>query len=153
MNGFILAPVMLLHIMDLGMAVVAGRDTVIGPGFGDLLELEPAIVSACLGKAGLKKTAPTAAAEVIRPVRIHVDEIFFTDHRFDDKSKVFGDRIPQRFSHQLAGVLYRKLDLEIPVPVRIDLQFSLPNPLGVIFDDAFDLEIMVDFESVQSDPD
>jgi hypothetical protein len=43
--------------------------------------------------------------------------------------------------------------LKILVPVGIDFEFSLPDPLGIILNDAFDFKLMLDVEFFQSGPD
>jgi hypothetical protein len=128
--------------VDLGVAVVAGGDTVVGAGVVDLLELQSAVLTPGIGKSGLQKPAAAAAAEIVGPVRCHIDEILFPDTGLHHESQVLGNRVAQGFAHQLTGVLDGKFDLQIPVPVAADLQFSLANPTGVILDDALDLEIV-----------
>ena len=99
------------------------------------------------------ESAAAAAAEIVGPVGVHVDEIFFSHHGFDHKPQVFGHRVAEGFAHQLAGVLNRKFDFAVLVPVGIDLQLAFPDPLGIILNDALDFEIVVDFEFLQSGPD
>ncbi len=52
----------------------------------DLIIFEFSIFQALFFKPGLEESAAAAAAEIIGPVGLHVDEIFFTHHRSDDKS-------------------------------------------------------------------
>jgi hypothetical protein len=84
---------------------------------------------------------------------VHFDKIFFTHHRFHRVSEIFGHRIPKSFANQLAGVLYRKFDLQIFVPIGIDLQLSFPDPLGIKLNDTLNLEVVLNLEFFQSDPD
>ena len=74
-------------------------------------------------------------------------------HRFDHVAQIFGHGIAETLAHQLAGVLDRELDLEVLVPVGVDLELALANHLGVQLDDALDLEFVGDVELFQSDPD
>jgi len=53
----------------------------------------------------------------------------------------------------LAGVLDRELDLEVLVPVGVDLELALANPLGIEMDDADNFELVGDVELFQSGPD
>jgi hypothetical protein len=84
---------------------------------------------------------------------VHVDEIFFTHNRFHGISQIFGHRIPKALSNQLAGILNRKFNFQVLVPVGIDLQLSFPDPLGIKLDDTLDLKVVLNFEFFQSDPD
>ena len=101
----------------------------------------------------MEKSAAAPAAVVVRPIRLHIDKILFTHHRFHGISQIFGHRVPKGFTNQLAGVLNRKFDLKILVPVGIDFEFSLSDPLGIILNDAPDLKIVIDVEFFQSGPD
>ncbi len=101
----------------------------------------------------MQETTAPAAAEVVGPVGVHVDEILLAHHGFDHKAHIFGNGITQGFTYQLTGILKRELDLQIFVPVGIDLEFTLPNPLGIILNDASGLKIMLNVEFVQPDPD
>jgi len=71
------------QVVDLGVAVVAGRDGVRRPGGQDLVGLKLAVFSPFVGKAGLQETAAAAAAEIVGAVGVHIDEIFFTHHSLD----------------------------------------------------------------------
>ena len=135
------------------MAVVARCQAVISPGFLDLVKLTFAIISPRFGKSGLQKTTATAATVIIRPVGIHINKIFFTHHRFHNKAHVFRYRIAEALAYQLAWILYCELYLQILVPVGIYFQLSFPNPLGIVLYDTFALKIVLNFESLQSDPD
>ena len=145
--------VMIPDVVDLGVAVVAGGDAVVGAGLLHLFELEPPVGPPFFRVAGLQKPASATAAKVVGAVGLHVDEVFFTHGGFDHVAKIFSNRIAQGLSHELARVLDREGDPALPVPGRIDFQTALPDPTRVIFDDAFYLEVMVDLEFVQSDPD
>jgi hypothetical protein len=112
---------MLLEIMDLGMAVVAGSDTIGRAGLIDLFKFALAIITARLRKTGLQKSAAAAAAVIVGAVGGHIDIILFTHNGPDNKSQIFSHRITQRFADELTGVLDRKFDPQFFVPVRIDL--------------------------------
>lgn len=135
------------------MAVVARCQTVISSGFHDLFKFTLAVITPGLGKSGLQESATAAATVIVRPVGIHINKIFLAHHRFYNIPHVFCHRITEALSNQLAWILYRKLYLQILVPVGIHLQFSFPNPLGIILNDAFALKVMFNIESLQSDPD
>jgi len=107
--------------MNLGVAVVAGGDGVVGLGCQDLVGLEIAISTPFVRKTGLQEPAAAAAAEIVGTVGVHVDEILFTDHLFDHETQVFGHGVAEGFAHQLARVLDGELDLAVLVPVGIDL--------------------------------
>jgi len=153
MDRVVFATKMLPDIMNLGMAVVAGRDAIMGTGCHDLFEFQPAVRTSGFGKAGLQETAAAPTAIVVGPVGKHVDEILFSHNGFDNKPQVLRHRITKAFSNQLAGVLNCELDFQVLVPVGIDLQFSFPYPLGITLNNAFDFKIMRNIEFFQSRPD
>jgi hypothetical protein len=41
----------------------------------------------------------------------------------------------------------------MPVPVRGEFEFSFADPLGIVFNDAFDIILVRDVEFFQPDPD
>ncbi len=137
----------------LGMTVVTGGYAVIRTDTVNLLKFHFTVVPACFGKPRLQETAPAATTKIVGPVGLHINKILFTNHGRHHKPELFGNRIPQRFSDQLAGVLHGKLHLQIPIPVGVDLQFALPDPLRVVFDDTFDFKFVLNLELIQSDPD
>jgi hypothetical protein len=139
--------------MYLGMAVMAWGNTVCRARGQDLFSFQATILSTSILITGLEKTAAAAAAVVIGSVRGHVDEVFFTHHGFDHKPEVFGHRVAEGFAHQLAGVLNREFDFQVFVPVGINLEFSFPDPLGIILNDAFDFKIIGNLELLRSEPD
>jgi len=136
--------------MNLGMAVVAAGDTVIRAGLLDLLILQPAELQPLFFHAGLQKTAAAAAAIIVGPVGDHIDKIFFSDDRFDHESQVFGDGFPKSLAHDLTGVLYRKFNLKVLVPIGIDLESSFPDPLGIVLINILDDKVVLDVEFFQS---
>ena len=153
MNGLPGVIQLVAQIMDLGVAVVAGGDGVICFGGQDLVGLELAVGPALIRETGLQEAAAAAAAEVIGAVGVHVDKVLLTDHCLDHEAQVFGDRVAEGFAHQLAGILNGELDLALLVPRGTGLQLALADPLGIVLNDAFNFEVVVELEFIQSEPD
>jgi hypothetical protein len=145
--------VIFFEVVYLSMAVMARCQTVVCPGLHDLFELSLPVISPGLGKPGLKVTPAAPATVVVGSVGMHVHEILFTHHRFDDIPHVFGHCIPETFSNQLARVLNREFDFQILVPLGIHFQLSFSDPLGIILNDTLAFKLMIDIEPLQSDPD
>jgi hypothetical protein len=103
--------------MNLGMAVVAGSDAILCACCQNLLRFNLAVIPAFFLKTGLQETAPAAAAEIVGSIRRHVDEVFFTHHRFYNITEVFSYRVAKGFSYQLTGILNGKFNLPVLVPV------------------------------------
>ncbi len=143
----------LAQIVNLGVAVVAGCDTIAGPCGHNLLRLQTTVILPLFRKTRLQETAAAAATKIVRPVGVHVDEVLFPDHRFDHVPQVFGHGVAEGLAHQLAGVLDRKLGPDLLVPVGIDLKLALAEPLGIQLDDALDFKVVFDLEFFESDPD
>jgi hypothetical protein len=141
---------MLAELVDLRVAIVAGRNAVIGSGRLDLFILQSSVFQAGVLVTGLQEAPAAAAAKIIGAVRLHVDEIFLADDGLDDESQIFGNRIAEALANDLTRVLYGKFDFKILVPIGVDLELALADPLGVIFVNAFDLEVMRDVELFQS---
>ena len=150
MHDGIIAAVMLTELMNLGMAIMAAGNTVGRAGFLYLFILQPAEFQTLFFHAGLEETAAAAAAIIVGPVGDHIDKIFFSDDRFDHESQVFGNRFPKSLAHDLTGVLYRKFNLEVLVPVGIDLELSFPDPFCIVFINVLDDKLMLDVEFFQS---
>jgi hypothetical protein len=153
MHGFVPALEVLLEIMNLRVTIVTGGNAIVGIRLLDLFIFETAIIAPRLGETRLQKTAAPAAAVIVGAVRGHVDEVFLPDNGLDHKTEILGNGVSQGLSDQLAGILNRKLDVQILIPVRADLEFALAYPLGIIFNNAFDFKLVFDVEFVQSDPD
>jgi hypothetical protein len=102
------------------MAIMAAGDTVSRAGFLYLFVLQPAEFQTLFFHTGLEKTAAAAAAIVVGPVGDHIDKIFFADDRFDHVSQVFRNRFPKRLAHDLTGVLYRKFNFKVLVPIGVN---------------------------------
>ena len=139
--------------MNLGVTVVASGNAVGCACCLDLLVLEASVIQTFLLVTGLQKTTTAAATIIIGTIRGHVDKIFFPDHGFDDKSEIFGNGVPIAFSDDLAGILDSELDLQVFVPVRVDLEFAFPDPFCIVLINIFDFKVMFDVEFFQSGPD
>jgi len=148
-NG-VTAAEMLAQFMNLGMAVVTPGDTIVGACCLDLLVFQFPVFQPFFLKARLQESAATTAAIIVGPVGLHINEILFTHHGLDDIAQIFRNRIAKCFTNDLAGILNGKLYFQIFVPVGINLQFSLPDPFGVIFINVFDDKIMLEIEFFQS---
>ncbi len=153
MNHRVVAAVMLAQFMDLSMTIVAAGDAVIGSGGFDLLVFDHAKLETLLLEARLEESAAAAAAKVVGAVGLHVDEILFTYDGFDHIAQIFGDGIAVAFPNDLTRVLYREFDLQVLVPVGIDLQFAFTNPFGIVLIDVLNFEVVFDVEFFQSGPD
>ena len=149
----IAAAVVLAELVDLGVAVVASGDAVVGAGGLDLLVLQTAVFQTLLLESALEKTAAPAAAEVVGAVGSHVDEVLFAHDGFDHETQILGDGVAVAFAHDLTGVLNGEFELQVLVPVAGDLESALSDPLGVVFVDVLDLEVVVEVEFLQSGPD
>ena len=153
MDNGIVATVVLAQFMNLGMAVVATGNTIIGTCFLDLLVFKFSVFQAFCLISRLQKSAAAAAAVIVGSIGLHVDKVFFTDNGFDNKAQVFGYGVSVAFANDLAGVLYGKLDFKILVPVGIDFESSFPDPFGIIFVNIFYFKIVLKVEFFQSGPD
>jgi hypothetical protein len=101
----------------------------------------------------LQETAAAAAAVVVGHVGGHVNKVFFPNHGFDHKTKILGAFITEAFADDVAGILDGELDLEVFVPVGVNLEFPLPDPFGVPAIDADDVNLVRQFEFLLSEPD
>ena len=150
MHHTVLRAIVFAQFVNLGVAVVAAGDAVVGAGGLDLLVFKPAVFQTLLLESGLQKTAAAAAAVIVGSVGLHVDKIFFPYNRLDHKTQVFCDGIAVTFTNDLARILNGEFDLQVLVPVAVDLEFALADPLGVVFVDVFDDEVVFDVELFQS---
>jgi hypothetical protein len=141
---------MLAEFMNLGMAVMAGGNAVIGTGGLDLLVLNAAVFQTLFLETGLQKAAAAAAAEVVGFIGGHIYKVFFSHNRFDHIPKIVGNGVTVTFADNLTGVLDRKFDFSILVPVGIDFEFALADPLGIVLINAFYFNFMFNVESFQS---
>jgi hypothetical protein len=150
MHNGIVAAVMLTELMNLGMAIMAAGNTVIRTGRFYLLVLQPAELQPLFFHTRLEKSTAAAATVIVGPVGDHINKIFFSDHRFDYVSQVFGNGIAKRLAHDLTGVLDGEFNLEVLVPVGIDLEPSFPDPFGIVFIYVFNDKVVLDVELFQS---
>mgnify|MGYP001126006280 CR=1 FL=1 len=153
MNHPVMPAIVFAQFVNLRVAIVASGNAVSGARGLDLLVLESAVRQALVLVSGLQKPAAAAAAVIIGAVGGHVNKIFFANHGFDNIAEIFGNGITVAFSDNLAGILDRKLDFQVLVPVGVDLQLSFPDPFGIVFVNVFNFKLMVDVEFFQSGPD
>ena len=111
MNNGIIAAIMFAEFMNLGVAVMTARNTIVCAGFLYLFILQTAKFQTLFFETGLEKATAPAAAIIIGSVGLHINKIFFSNDRFDNISQIFGNRIPIRLTHDLTGILDRKFDL------------------------------------------
>jgi hypothetical protein len=150
MNDGVITAVMFTELMDLGMAIMAAGDTVIGAGFLYLFVLQLTEFQTLFFHAGLQEAAAAATAIIVGPVGRHIDKVFFPDDRFDHESQIFGNRFPITLAHDLTGVLHGKFNFQVLVPIGIYLELSLADPFGIVFIDILDDKVMLDVEFFQS---
>jgi hypothetical protein len=99
---------------------------------------------------GLQIPSPAAATVVVGPVGMHFNEVFLPHDGLHNIAQILRHRIPVTLAHDLTRILNRELHLQILVPIRVDLEFSFPDPFGVILVDACNLKIIGDIEFFQS---
>ena len=153
MGGMVFSTIMFMQIMNLCVAVMARRNTVIRSCHHDLIKFSFAVIASGFGKSGLKESSASATAVVVRLVGSHLYKIFRAYNCFNNIPKVLCHRVSQTLANQLAGVLYSKFYFQIFIPVGINFQFSFPDPLGIILNNALALKIVLNVEFFQSDPD
>ena len=105
------------HIMNLGMAVMAACNTIVGASCNDLIVFQLTVIPSCISEPGLEESSPTAAAVIVGFIRCHLDDIFFTNHRFYDETQVICHRISISFADNLAGILDSERYLSLFIPV------------------------------------
>jgi len=135
------------------MTVMARRYAVSSACFLYLLIFHFPITTSRFRIARLEKTASASAAVIVRPVRCHINKVLFADNGFYSISQILCDGISEALSYKLAWILNCKFHLQILIPVRIDLELSFPDPLGIILNDALNFKIIGDVEFFQSGPD
>jgi len=152
-DRMVISLVIFVEVMYLGMTIMTGGYAVFGPGSLDLIEFYLTVLMTRISITGLEVSAAPSATVVIGLVRGHINKIFFAYHRFNHKAKVICNRIAQGFPDYLTGVLDSECYLQVFIPVGVDLELPLPDPLGVKLDNALKLKVMRDIESFQSGPD
>jgi hypothetical protein len=119
------------EIMDLGMAIVTGSDAIIGSGSGNLVKLDLAETASGFRVAALQSAAASTAAVIVGAVGSHIHKVFLSHHPFDHEPQIFSIGVAVGLAHLIAGVLSRKFNLPIFVPVGVDPELSLTDPFGV----------------------
>lgn len=152
MHGVISTLEMFTKIMNLGMTVMTGCNSVGSSCLHNLIEFYFAVSTAVFREPGLEETTPAAATKIIRSVGNHVNEIFLADNRFYNKTQIFGNRITETLAYQLARILNRELNLQVLIPIGVDRQFAFPDPLGIILNDTLDFKAVLNVEFLQSGP-
>lgn len=132
---------------------MAWSDTIVSAGFNNLTKFQFPVFPTCVGITRLQKAPSPTATEIVGSIGLHVDKVFLSHNAFDHKTKIFCNGIAKGFSNQLTRILNRKFYFEISIPVGTDFEFSLPDPSGIIFDNAFCFEIVSNIEFFESDPD
>ncbi len=150
MHHLVAGAVMFAEFVNLGVAVMASGDTIAGLGVLNLAILEATVLQALILETGLEKTAAAAAAIIVGTVRNHVYEVFLAHKSFHHKAQVFGNGVAKGFTHDLTWVLSGELNLQVLVPIGIDLELALANPFGVVFINIFNFKVMLDVEFFQS---
>ena len=141
---------MLTEFMNLGVTIVAAGNTIVRSGGLNLNIFQPTEFQTLLFVSRLQKTTAAAATIVVGVVRLHVGKILFPHHCLYHKAQILCDGISVAFTYNLAGILYREFDFQIFVPIGINIQFPLANPLGVVCIDVFNLKFVGDVEFFQS---
>lgn len=98
------------QFVNLGMAVVAGSNAIIGSGGDNLIQFPLSVLQAFLFIGILQESTTAAATIVVGHVRIHIDEVFFTDAGFEDKPEILCQGIAKGFPHQVTGILGSKFN-------------------------------------------
>jgi len=100
----------------------------------------------------LQKTAAAAAAVVIRFIWGHINEVLFPHQGRYNKPQIVSNGVSKTLAYDLTRILDRKLDLQILVPIRIDLEFPFSDPLGVVLVNTGNFKLVFDVEFFQSGP-
>jgi len=153
MYGIVGCSMMMSQVMDLGVTVMAAGDAVICTGCDNLVVFQLAIIPPGISEPGLEEPAAATTAIVVRSIRRHLDDIFRTNHRFDDKAQIICHRISIAFPDDLTGVLNGKGNSALFIPVGVYLQPAFANPLCVVLIDRGNFKVMVYVEFFQSGPD
>lgn len=113
----VIAPEVFGEIVYLGMTVMASSNTIISPRSNDLIKFYFTILTTLFIVTGLQVTAAAATAVIVGPVGVHINKIFFSDNRFNNKSQIFRCRISKTFADYLTWVLDGKFNFQILIPV------------------------------------
>ena len=109
MSGMVFPAIMFMQIVDLCVAVMARRNTVISLCSHYLLKFAFAVIASGFGKSRLKESSSSATAVVVGLVGSHLYKIFLAHNCFNNIAKVVCHRVAQTLANQLAWVLNRKL--------------------------------------------
>ena len=109
---------MLGHVVNLCMAIVAGRNAIIGRCIHNLIVFHLAELTSLFRKTGLQIAPATPTTVVIGFVWVHFNEILFSYDGLDDKTQIFGHRVAKSLPDKLTGVLNGELDLQILCSIR-----------------------------------
>lgn len=101
----------------------------------------------------MKEAAAATATVIVRLVRGHLNNIFFPNHRLNDKAQIVGNDIAEPFSDDLAGVLDGEFYFSLAIPIGAYFKASFPDPFSVIGIDGSDFKFVIDIEFFQSGPD
>ena len=142
MNRMIFTFIVLSKIMDLGMTVVTRGNAIIGSSRRDLVKFHLPVMMSGVSVPGLQITSPAAATVVVGLVGMHINKIFFPHNGLHDIAQILRHWISKAFAHYLTRILNRELDLQILIPIGVDLEFSFPDPFCIILVDACNLKIM-----------
>lgn len=138
MNDAIMPFEMFAELMNLRMTVVAGGNAVIRTGGLYLIVFHLPVCQAFLFETRLESSSTAAATEVVGTVGLHVNKVFFTYNGFDNKTQVVGNGIAITLSDNLAGILYRKFNLQVFVPVGTGFKPTFTDPFCIVFVNVFD---------------
>ncbi len=130
---------MLGKIVNLGMTVMACSNAIISSRSHNLIKFYLAVLMTRVSVSGLQIPATATATVVVGFVGGHVNKILFPNNGLHHKPQILCYRITIAFPDDLTWILNRELDLQILVPVGIDLQFAFPDPFGVILVNACNL--------------
>jgi hypothetical protein len=136
--------------MNLGVTVMASRNAVISSGSYDLVKFHLSILATCFSITGLQKPTTAAATIIVTPVGGHLNYILLPDNGFDNIAQIFRHRLTKAFADDLAWILNSKFNFQVLVPVGTDLQFSLPDPFGIVLIDARNFQVSLDSKFSQS---
>ena len=94
MSGMVFSTIMFMQIVDLCVAVMARRNTVISLCSHYLLKFAFAVIASGFGKSRLQEPSSAATAVVVRLVGSHFYKIFLSHNRLNN--------IPQIIRHRIA---------------------------------------------------
>jgi hypothetical protein len=153
MHGAVMLGGMFGQFVNLGVAIVARSNAIVGIGGDNLVQLFLTVSQPFILVRILQEAAATAAAVVVRHVWRHVHKVFFTNTGFHDIPQILGALVAKALPDDVTGVLNGELNFQVFVPVGIDLQFSFPEPFGVKGENTENFKVGSDFVFLQSGPD